>query len=199
MEKSNLREKVGKSLGRWKFQIVFTGIVALIFTIACVRFFSGLQASDLEFYNQTAATLGRYGDLGTFVGLFIGNTIIPFPTDAYFASAMKLSSRPMRIFVIGVLAAFLGGLANYFLADFLGSKWVERKIGRKGMLEAKEFFDSYGPFAFILFAILPLPFFDPLTFFAGLSKMELKQFSLFTLIAKIIHYSLWSLVPMRLF
>ncbi len=195
MEKGALQKEIEKGARKWRKELLILTVIALIFTIYCVNYVSHLEQTNVELHTYLTSFIALYGDHSTFVAILMGNTLIPFPTDAYLASAMKLAASPLRVFAIGIIAAFLGGLINYSLAYFLREKWVKKHVDAMTLNQSKRYFDKYGGWALIIFATLPLPLFDPLTFLAGISEMNLKDFLAFTFIAKILHYLLWAVVP----
>ena len=161
--------------------------VAVIFVLVLAlrsldQFFPGLD-SQLESF------VASYGLFGVFAGVFFGSTLFPFPTDAFFVSTVSLSRNAFEVTAVAILAAFVATLANYALARWLSKSVVEKWAGKQKLAEAAKWMDSYGPAAILLFGVLPVsPFFDTMTFVAGLAKMDLKKFALFSLVSRIIHY-----------
>ncbi|HIP51824.1 MAG TPA: DedA family protein [Campylobacterales bacterium] len=130
----------------------------------------------------------EFGYLGIFVMMFLESTFFPFPSEVAMIPAGILAAKsemslPLAIFV-GTAGSLLGALFNYFLA---------RKYGRAGVLKfgkyfffneeklqkMEKFFVSHGSFSTFFARLIPgvrqlvsLP--------AGLSRMNLGKFSLYT-------------------
>ncbi len=91
---------------------------------------------------------------------------------------------------MAVIAATIGSFVNYFLAFFLSKKWVEKQFGKKVLGEAQAWFNQWGGWALIVFGVLPLTaVFDPLTFVAGVSRMEVRKFAVFIIASRVIHFA----------
>ena len=129
-----------------------------------------------------------FGYLGIFVMMFLESTFFPFPSEVAMIPAGILAAKgemslPLAI-VVGTAGSLLGALFNYYLA---------RKFGRAGVLKfgkyfffneeklekMENFFVKHGSFSTFVARLIPgvrqlvsLP--------AGLSRMDLKKFSLHT-------------------
>ena len=77
-----------------------------------------------------------YGLPGTFIAIFLGSTLLPFPTDLFFMSIIAFSREPLNLLIVAIASAFISGLANYCLAFFLSKAWVEKMVGRHILGEA---------------------------------------------------------------
>ncbi|MFH1200367.1 MAG: VTT domain-containing protein [Candidatus Micrarchaeota archaeon] len=151
-----------------------------------------MKAASLAFPDAFAAIekkAGEWGLVGTFVIVFLGSTLLPFPTDAWFVSAVSLSANATTVVAIAVAASWIAGVVNYVLARYLSEKWVVRKLGPQSIADAKRWSDKYGGLAIILFGVVPAsPIIDPLTFVAGFSEMDFKKYAICLLAARIIHF-----------
>jgi len=164
----------------------FFGIAIILLLVLGLKsvnyFFPGLDS-------QLQSFVASYGLAGVFVGVFVGSTLLPFPTDAFFVSTVSFSPDVFSVVAVAIVAAFSATLLNYFLARWLSKSVVEKWVGKEKISEARKWMDSYGPAAILLFGILPVsPFFDTMTFAAGLAEMDWKKFALFSLVSRIIHY-----------
>lgn len=134
--------------------------------------------------------VGQWGLWGVFILVFLGCTLLPFPTDAFFLSIAAVSPDWVAVTAVAIVAAFASGIANYLMAYYLSEKWVEKQVGREALSEAKGWFDRWGGLAILLFGVLPLSaVFDPLTFVAGMSRMEMRKFAAWSLLSRIIHFA----------
>ena len=141
-----------------------------------------------DIVNAIVEIVGQLGYLGIFIMMFLESTFFPFPSEVAMIPAGYLASKGemslVLAIVVGTLGSLLGALFNYYLA---------RKYGRKGVLsfgkyffftedklvKMENFFVKHGSFSTFVSRLIPgvrqlvsLP--------AGLSKMELKKFTLYT-------------------
>ena len=130
----------------------------------------------------------EFGYLGIFIMMFLESTFFPFPSEVAMIPAGILAAKSeMNLtlaIVVGTVGSLTGALFNYYLA---------RKFGRKGVLKfgkyfffneeklqkMETFFVKHGSFSTFFARLIPgvrqlvsLP--------AGLSKMHLGKFSLYT-------------------
>ena len=130
----------------------------------------------------------EFGYLGIFVMMFLESTFFPFPSEVAMIPAGILAAKSEMsltlAILVGTAGSLLGALFNYFLA---------RKYGRAGVLKfgkyfffneeklqkMEKFFVSHGSFSTFFARLIPgvrqlvsLP--------AGLSRMNLGKFSLYT-------------------
>ncbi len=133
-----------------------------------------------------------HGLPGVFVVVFFGSSLLPFPTDLAYSLAVRLSeSNPLPVIAVAIIAAFLGSLLNYYLAFYLRQRFISHIITEKDLRGAEELFDKYGPIPIVLLGVIPAsPVFDPLTFVAGLVRMDVKKFAIYSLISRILHFGL---------
>ncbi|GEM_PF-3327394 len=129
---------------------------------------------------------------GVFLIVFFGSSILPFPTDLAYSVAIKLAAaNPLPVIAVAIVAAFLGSLLNYYLAFYLRQRFISSIITEKDLKGAEELFDKYGPVPIVLLGVIPAsPVFDPLTFVAGLVKMDVKKFAMYSFISRVLHFGL---------
>ncbi|MBI3588338.1 DedA family protein [Candidatus Micrarchaeota archaeon] len=178
----------GRSLAKRLLRPALLAFAALLAALAAVKavemLFPGLVP-------LVRGVVGDYGLFGTFIVVLLGSTLVPFTVDLFFVSVVTVFADPVALIAVSVAAAVLGGVVNYALAFMLSRRWIEGKLGREVFGEAREWFDAYGGWAIMLFGILPnSPIIDPLTFVAGLGKMDFRKFTIFTIAARTIHFAL---------
>jgi membrane protein DedA with SNARE-associated domain len=130
----------------------------------------------------------EFGYLGIFIMMFLESTFFPFPSEVAMIPAGILAAKSemnlMFAIVVGTVGSLTGALFNYYLA---------RKFGRAGVLKfgkffffneeklqkMETFFVKHGSFSTFFARLIPgvrqlvsLP--------AGLSKMNLGKFALYT-------------------
>lgn len=133
----------------------------------------------------------------------IESTFIPLPSEvvvppaAYLAAQGKMSA--VGILLAGTIGALTGALINYFLAIKLGRvvlyKLVDTRIAhallvrKEGMEKAEEFFRKNGRSSTFVGRLIP-GIRHLISIPAGIARMDLKQFVLFTSLGA----ALWNLV-----
>jgi membrane protein DedA with SNARE-associated domain len=133
-------------------------------------------------------TVNHWGYFGIFVAMFLESSFFPFPSEVIMIPAGYLAYQgQMNLFVailVGIGGSLAGALFNYWLAVVLGRLLLER-YGRYVFLKPETldkldtFFQKHGEISTFSGRLIPgirqyisLP--------AGLSRMHLGRFSLFT-------------------
>jgi len=133
----------------------------------------------------------------------IESSFIPFPSEIVIPpAAYKAAEGKMNIagiFGAATLGALLGALFNYFLALSLGRKIIyklaDTRIARLMLVtpetieKAESFFNKYGRSSTFVGRLLPA-IRQWISIPAGLARMKLKQFLIFTFLGS----SLWNLI-----
>lgn len=171
------------------------GIAVILITLWAIEAVSVFAPS---IYGDAKATISQWGAPGVFVGVFLGSTLLPFPTDLFYITAVNLAQSTndkIVMFVIALIAGAIGAMVNYWLARVFREKFVHNFVSEQQLAEAKRWFDKYGPYPILIFGIFPAsPVFDPVTFIAGLTGMDFKEFSVFAIASRAIHFALLALI-----
>ncbi len=171
------------------------GLLAVLVTLLAVEALSFIAPS---LYGDVKHTITEWGVAGVFVGVFLGSTALPFPTDLLFVTAVNLATSTqmkLTMVVVAIIAGFLASLLNYYLASVLRDKFVQHFVSAEQLQSAKSWFDKYGPFPILFFGVIPSsPVFDPITFIAGLTGMDVKQFAVYSLVSRFLHFGLLALL-----
>ena len=137
----------------------------------------------------------------TAVGLLmtIESSFIPFPSEVVIPPAVYVAANPegesgMKIWliiVIGTLGALLGAYINYFLSRWLGRpivyKFADSKLGHMLMLSgekmehAEKYFADHGKISTLVGRLVPAVR-QLISIPAGLAKMNLGSFTLYTVL-----------------
>ena len=135
------------------------------------------------------------------VGLLmtLESSFIPFPSEVVIPPAVYVACNPdtrggMKIWIIvliGTLGALLGAYINYFLSRWLGRPviyaFAESKVGRMMRLSkekiqrAETYFNDHGNVSTLVGRLIPV-IRQLISIPAGLSKMNLAAFTLFTFV-----------------
>lgn len=147
--------------------------------------------------------LGHIG-YGTVVVLMaIESSFIPFPSEIVIPpAAWKAAQGELNIFLVvlsGTAGALLGALFNYFISLFLGRKLVYRLaetrfmhamlIDAKAVGKAEAYFVRYGKVSTFIGRLIPA-IRQLISIPAGLSKMKMRDFILFTTLGA----AIWNVV-----
>lgn len=165
------------------------GIILILMALLALDF---LAAQFPQGYQAAEDFVRNNGLPGVFLIVFIGSSFLPFPTDLAYSVAIKLAAaNPLPVIAVAIVAAFFGSMLNYFLAYYLRQKFISRFITEKDLKGAEEMFDRYGPIPIVLLGVIPAsPVFDPLTFVAGLVRMDVRKFAMYSFISRVLHFGL---------
>lgn len=134
------------------------------------------------------STIGSWGYMGIFLLMFLESSFFPFPSEVVMIPAGYLAQKgEMNLFLaifIGAFGSLAGALFNYYLSFYLGRDLL-LKYGRyigitpQKMEKFETFFNAHGEIATFTSRLIPgirqyisLP--------AGLAKMNITRFSLYT-------------------
>ncbi len=174
---------------------IIVGIVAVLLTLLAIE---ALSIFFPNIYGGVKTLVARWGPFGVFVGVFLGSTALPFPTDLLFITSINLStSFNNKVFLVAVaiIAGFLAAVVNYWLAKIFREKLVFKFVSQSDLEGAKAWFDKYGPFPILFFGVIPsTPVFDPITYLAGLTGMDFKQFALFSFVSRFLHFAILAIL-----
>ncbi|WP_198305077.1 DedA family protein [Arcobacter vandammei] len=142
-----------------------------------------------EIINFIVETVGSLGYFGIFIMMFIESSfIIPFPSEVVMIPAGYLAYKgEMNIFLVilsGILGSLFGALFNYYLAMKLGRKFLIKYgnyvfIKVETLEKIEKFFKEHGHISTFFGRLIPVVR-QYISLPAGLAKMNLAKFSLYT-------------------
>ena len=138
--------------------------------------------------NFVVDTVGSLGYIGIFIMMFLESSFFPFPSEVVMIPAGYLSYKGemnlgLAIF-FGILGSLGGALLNYFLAIRLGRAFLV-KYGRyffikeETIIKMEDFFKDHGHISTFSGRLIPAVR-QYISFPAGLARMNLLVFSLYT-------------------
>lgn len=141
-----------------------------------------------DFFLQVVWFVESLGYFGIFIMTFIESTFIPIPSEITLIPAGYLvqkgeMSGPV-VLLVSILGTLLGALANYYIAYFFGRLlFVDNGkyffLSQSKLTKIEEFFAEHGAISVFTGRFLPgVKHF--ISFPAGLAKMNLKLFTLYT-------------------
>ena len=120
-----------------------------------------------------------------FIGIMaIQGLIIPIPSEIVLLSTGMI----WGIFgggIMGIVGSMAAGLLCFYISRLGGRPLVEKFIGEKAMLMADDFIEKNGIWAILISRTIPFIAFDPISYVSGLVEMDVKKYSIGTLIGAI--------------
>ena len=149
-----------------------------------------------ELFNQVIDWYMAHINYGTITLLMvIESSFIPFPSEVIIPpAAWKAAQGELNIYLVvlsGTIGAMIGALFNYYFALFLGRTIVYRfagsRLGRlmllspEGVEKAEAYFVRHGKISTLIGRLVPAVR-QLISLPAGLSRMNIRDFALYTLI-----------------
>jgi len=148
--------------------------------------------------NFLVETIGSLGYFGIFALMFLESTFFPFPSEVVMIPAGFLAYKgEMNIYIVifmGTAGSLGGALFNYYLSKTLGRKLL-LKYGHyvwfkeKQLAKMEEFFAKHGEISTFNGRLIPVVR-QYISLPAGLSKMSIVKFSIYTTLGAFI----WMLI-----
>jgi membrane protein DedA with SNARE-associated domain len=133
-------------------------------------------------------TVGSLGYIGIFIMMFLESSFFPFPSEVVMIPAGYLASKgEMSLslaIAIGILGSLAGALFNYFLAVKFGRVFLLRYgkylfLKEESLDKLEKFFNNHGEISTFSGRLIP-GIRQYISFPAGLAKMDLLKFNLYT-------------------
>ena len=158
---------------------------------------SGFVATALHWYDAHM----NYWAVGGLMA--VESSFIPFPSEVVIPPAVYVAANPegksgMKIWLVvlfGTLGALLGALVNYFLSRWLGrpiiyafvdSRWGHMlSLSGEKMERAEKYFNDHGVVSTLVGRLIPV-IRQLISIPAGLSKMNLFSFTLYTTLGALV-------------
>jgi len=141
-----------------------------------------------DMVNFVVDTVGSLGYIGIFIMMFLESSFFPFPSEVVMIPAGYLAYKgEMNIYIAifsGIAGSLTGALFNYFLAVKFGRKFLVKYgkyffIKEETISKMEEFFKSHGHISTFSGRLIPAVR-QYISFPAGLARMNLLVFSIYT-------------------
>jgi len=151
-----------------------------------------------DFASYLVDTIFNLGYIGIFLLMAIESSFIPFPSEVVLIPAGYLISLGKMHFAFVLISAIAGSLfgayINYFLSLYLGRRFLNRYgkyffISQQTLQKLDHFFQTHGAVSTFTGRLIP-GIRQLISIPAGLAKMDIKTFSLYTAFGA----GIWSLI-----
>ncbi len=141
-----------------------------------------------SFVSFIVETVGDLGYFGIFIMMFLESSFVPFPSEVVMVPAGYLVYKgEMNLYIVlfcGTFGSLAGALFNYYLAIKYGRGFLLKYgnylfIDEKKLQKMEGFFKKHGHISTFSGRLIP-GVRQYISFPAGLAKMNLAEFSLFT-------------------
>ncbi|MBL1321149.1 MAG: DedA family protein [Methylophaga sp.] len=132
--------------------------------------------------------LSELGLWGLGISAFLAATILPLSSELVLSALLLAGENPLTVIIIATFANVLGSIVNYLIghwgADGILHRWF--KLTQKQTDKAEKHFNRYGKWSLLL-AWVPI-IGDPLTFIAGMLKVNFGLFLVLVTTGKFSRY-----------
>ncbi|MBY9009255.1 MAG: TVP38/TMEM64 family protein [Candidatus Lokiarchaeota archaeon] len=129
-------------------------------------------------------TLGIFGFLLFFIVMAIQGLIVPIPSELVLLAAGMIWGF-IGGGIMGVIGSMAAALLCFYVSRKGGRPLAEKFVGKSAISMADDFIHKYGMSAIIIARLLPFVAFDPISYTAGLVDLDVKKYSVGTLIGSI--------------
>lgn len=130
------------------------------------------------------------GNLGIVFSMFLISSVVPVPSEAALVAAGTIGFSPLEIAVFGGIGSALGAIVAYCIGKYGGRPFLD-KYGKYFFINYfrlktyDRWFKKWGNYTILFGRIIPIVPHKILSVSAGLAKIDLKYFFIFTLLGSI--------------
>ena len=138
----------------------------------------------VEWFINPIYLLGIFGFLLFFIVMAIQGLIVPIPSEIVLLAAGMIWGL-IGGGIMGVIGSMAAALLCFYVSRKGGRPLAEKFVGKSAISMADDFIHKYGMSAIIVARLLPFVAFDPISYTAGLVDLDVKKYSIGTLIGSI--------------
>jgi len=167
--------------------VLFVSLIIASFVLLYIIYFVDntiLYRFVVEFFVNPVYRLGILG-LFLFVAIMgLQGLIVPLPSELILLAAGMIWGIYLGG-LMGVIGSMVAALLCYYVSRRGGRPLAEKFVGAKAINLADNFIHKYGTTAIIVARLLPFVAFDPISYASGLVDLDIKKYTLGTLIGSI--------------
>lgn len=128
--------------------------------------------------------------LGFLLGMVAGTSVAPIPSESILLSLGLMGFNPLYVAILGGVGSTIGAAIAYWIGKRYGRALVE-KIGKyffltqKGVGNMDKWSDRFGTSTVLLSRLVPIVPHKIFSIFAGITKIDFKNFTILTLIGSV--------------
>ncbi len=138
----------------------------------------------VEFFVNPVYLLGILGFFLFVAIMGVQGLLVPLPSELILLAAGMIWGIYLGG-LMGVIGSMAAALLCYYISRRGGRPLAEKFVGEKAINLADNFIHKYGTSAIIVARLLPFVAFDPISYASGLVDLDIKKYSLGTLIGSI--------------
>ena len=164
--------------------VIFVSLIAFsLGLLIYVYFFNPtfLYRIVVEWFVNPIYLLGFFGIILFIVIMALQGLIVPLPSEIILVATGMIWGLVLGG-IMGVIGSMAAALLCFFISKRGGRPLAEKFVGKKAINLADDFIHKYGIGAILIARFLPFIAFDPISYASGLVDMDLKKYSLGTLV-----------------
>lgn len=139
--------------------------------------------------NWILSLVAAYGPIGILIGMFLESSIVPIPSELVLVTAGLAGIPLWQIVVFGAIGSTLGSIIGYYIGRG-GRRFIDRYgkyilVTKPRIKKADKWFKRYGNWTILISRLIPFIPYKVFSITAGVLRMRLSIFVLFTFIGTI--------------
>jgi len=135
----------------------------------------------IEWFVNPIYLLGFIGVILFIAIMALQGLIVPLPSEIVLLATGMIWGIVLGGFM-GVIGSVVAGLLCFYISKRGGRPLAEKFVGERAIALADDFIHKYGTSAILIARFLPFIAFDPISYASGLVDMDVKKYSLGTLV-----------------
>ncbi|KKK41191.1 hypothetical protein LCGC14_0973120 [marine sediment metagenome] len=181
--------------------IIFVVLIIASLILLYIIFFvdeTFLYRFVIEFFVNPVYNLGIFGIFLFVLIMAIQGLIVPLPSEIVLLGTGMIWGW-FYGGIMGIIGSMVAGLLCYYISQRGGRPLAEKFVGEKAIEIADKFIKKHGTKAIIITRFIPVIPFDVISYTAGLVDIDVKKYSIGTLIGSIFRAFFYSTLGSLLF